>query len=251
MFVTLEMLEQEVVQKLENRTTNTANIDRYLRDALIELTSNPDLRDSFPDLEIRGPVFNLQGGPISFSVQEYPETSFIWPDDENAKVLNIRIWIDFPFNTRSQKLIPGVYQESDKFKQGPSLPVSWYRFGNAIGFDPTPNRNYLTQASYQQQHPITDWFNSSGLLNTTIIKMSQEWFEIIEWLAAARGFAELLNYPRAEEVHNMVWGRPDPEKAGERLPGLITNVKSRRQSERWLEQQPLRPVIRGTTWGSQ
>ena len=247
--VILADLEAEVVQKLENRTTNTANIDRYLRDALIELTSNPDLRDSFPDLEVRGPVFNLQGGDIMFSVQEYAESHFVWPMDFNVKFLNFVIWIDFPVNTRSQKLNPGVYQESDEFKQGPSLPVDWYRFGHLVGFDPTPNRNYLVQGTYQRRHPITDWFNTQGLLNTTIVLMSEEWYEVLEWLAAMRGFAELLNYPRAEEVYNMCWGRPDPHNSGERLPGLVTNVKSIRRAEAWLQQQPLRPVMRAVGWG--
>lgn len=249
MFVTLQDLEQEVVQKLENRTTNTNNIDRYLRDAIIELTTNPDLRDSFPDLEVRGPLFNLQGGPIRFSVTEYPETEFIWPADENAKILNIILWIDPPVNVRSLKLTPGVYQFSDEFKQGPSQPVEWYRFGNMIGFDPTPNRNYLVQASYQRQHPINDYFNKAGLLNRTIILMDQRWFEILEWTAAERGYMELLNYQRAAEVHEMIWGRPDPNNSGERLPGLITNVKTRRMSERWLQQQPLRPVVKQSCWG--
>jgi hypothetical protein len=250
MFVTIKDLEQEVVQKLENRTTNTLNIDRYIRDALIELTGNPDLRDSFPELEVRGPIFNLQGGPLQFSVTEYPETSFIWPGDENVKILNIILWIDWPVNSRSIKLNPGVYQESDEYKQGPSQPVEWYRIGNLIGFDPTPNRNYQVQATYQREHPITDYFNEQGQLNSTVVLMRKEWFEILEWTAAMRGYAELLNYQRAQEVFQMLWGRPDPNNSGERLPGLITNVKSRRQSERWLRQQPLRPVIRGSGWGT-
>jgi hypothetical protein len=250
MFVTIQDLEQEVVQKLENRTTNTNNIDRYVRDALIELTSNPDLRDSFPELETRGPVYNLIGGSINISVQEYAETSFVWPEDRSVKILNFVIWIDFPFNTRTQKLDPGVFQEADEYKQGPSRPVSWYRIGNLIGFDPTPDRNYLVQATYQRAHPINDYFNTAGLLNKTIVLMREEWFEVLEWVAAYRGFGELLNYPRAQEVFNMVWGRPDPGTSGERLPGLITNLKSRRQSERWLKQQPLRPIIKGYTWGN-
>lgn len=249
-FVTIADLEAEVVQKLENRTSNTNNIDRYIRDALIEITSNPDLRDSFPDLEVRGPTFNLQGGPISFSVAEYPETSLIWPQDDNVKILNIIIWIDLPVNIRSQKLNPGVYQESDEFRQGPSLPVDWYRIGHQIGFDPTPDRNYLVQATYQRRHPITDWFNTDGLLNTTQILMAEEWFEAIEWLSAMRGYMELLNYQRAQEIDQMIWGKPDPQNSGERLPGLVTNIKTTRQGERWLRQQPLRPIIRSSCWGS-
>jgi hypothetical protein len=119
-----------------------------------------------------------------------------------------------------------------------------------IGFDPTPDRNYLVQASYQREHPIIDWFNTQGLLNTTPILMGQRWFEILEWLAAYRGFAELLNYPRAAEIFNMVWGEPDPQNAAKRLPGLVTNVKTTRRSEAWMEQQPLRPIMHGYTWGS-
>lgn len=247
---TIQDLEQEVVQKLENRTTNTNNIDRYIRDALIEITSNVDLRDSFPDLETRGPVYDLIGGPLGISVAEYDDTSFVWPGTVNVKFLNFIIWIDFPFNTRTKKLNPGVYQEADEFTQGPSMPVEWYRIGHLIGFYPRPNRNYRVQGTYQRRHPITDWFNNAGMLNTTPILMANEWFEIIEWLAAVRGFAELLNYPRAEEVYNMVWGKPDPQNSGERLPGLVTNVKSLRRAEAWLRQQPLRPIIKQATWGS-
>jgi hypothetical protein len=220
-----------------------------LRDALIELTGNPDLRDSFPDLEVRGPTVFLHGGNIVLSQREYPESEFIWPQDANCKVLDIIIWIDPPFNHRFQQLNPSHYQETDQYLQGPSRPVDWYRFGEMIGFYPTPDRRYRVQASYQREHPITDWFNVEGNLNTTVVLMRKTWFEILEWVAAYRGFGELLNYPRAKEVYEMVWGRPDPNNAAERLPGLITNVKTKRRSEAWLKQQPLRPIIRPYGWG--
>jgi hypothetical protein len=131
------------------------------------------------------------------------------------------------------------------------MPVDWYRFNNFIGFYPTPNQNYQVQANYQKRHPINDYFQlqSPPALNTTPILMPHEWFEILQWAAAMRGFAELLNFDRAREIFDMLWGRPDPNNAAERLPGLITNVKSKRRSEAWMRQQPLRPIIFSSLWG--
>ena len=242
---TLQNLEAETVAKLENRTTDTANVDRYLRDALIELTSNPDLRDSFPELEVEGPQVNLTGGAIGVAVQEYPEATFLTANsgDYNVKTLDIIIWTNFPTNNISKQLNPTSYQDVHKYTSQPSLPTDWYRFGGNIGFDPMPNQNYQVQAFYQRRHPITDYFNTSSQLNTTTLLVPNEWFEIIEWAAAMRGFAELLNFERQQAIYNMLWGAPDKDNKGQRLPGLISTVKTKRRQEAWMQQQPLRPIV--------
>lgn len=250
MATTIQNLEQEVILKLENRTSETANVDRYLRDALIELTGNPDLRDSFSELEEYGPLFNLTGGPIGVSVGEYPETSFVPqgpPADYNIKTLDFLIWTDYPTNQHRRKLIPTHFQDADKFQSSPSLPTMWYRFGNTIGFESTPNQNYQVQARLMRRHPITDYFNASGLLNTTVILMPNEWYEVLEWAAAQRGFMELLEFEKATSIRTLLWG--DPEHPND-FPGLVASVKTKRRQEAWLTEQPLRPVIKGSCWGT-
>jgi hypothetical protein len=156
------------------------------------------------------------------------------------------LWIDYPNNTKRRKLSPTNYQDTDKFQSFPSMPVSWYRFGNTIGFEPTPNQNYQVMARLQRRHPITDYFNQSGLLNTTVILMPAEWYEILEWAAAMRGFMELLEFEKASEIRTMLWG--DPKQPND-MPGLVASVKTKRREEAWQEQQPLRPIVKGSCWG--
>jgi hypothetical protein len=246
MAVILQQLEQETIRKLENDTTATSDIDRWLRDSLIEIAGNPDYRDSFPELEEFGPVFNLTGGPIGTTVQEYPESNLVPVGDFLIKTLDILIWIDYPTNTKTRQLDPTNFQDTDKYQSFPSLPTQWYRFGNNIGFEPPPNQNYQVQARLMRRHPITDYFNTNGQLNQTVILLPNEWFEVLEWAAAMRGYMEKLNYERANEIKQMLWG--DPAHPNDN-PGLIASVKTKRRSEAWLVQQPLRPVIKTSCWG--
>lgn len=246
----IQNLEQEVILKVENRTSETANADRWIRDALIELSGNPDLRDSFSELEILGPQFNLTGGDITTSIAEYAESNFVPagpPADYNIKTLDFLIWVDYPTNQQRRQLNPSHFQATDRYQSNPSLPVEWYRFGNSIGFEPTPNQNYQVQARLMRRHPIIDYWNANGLLNTTPILMPAEWYEIIEWTAAMRGFMELLEFEKATSIRTLLWG--DPDKPTD-FPGLIASVKTKRRGEAWLKEQPLRVRKQGYTWGS-
>ena len=248
----IQNLEQEVVKKIENRSSKTADIDRWLRDSLIEIAGNPDYRDSFPELEEFGPAYSLTGGTAvttsgGTAVQEYAEGKFVPVGDFLNKTLDILIWIDYPKNSVRRQLAPGHYQNADKFQSNPSLPVEWYRFGLSIGFTPPPNMNYQIQARIMRRHPITDYFNTNGLLNQTQILLPQEWFEVLEWAAAMRGFMELLNFERASEIKQMLWG--DPEHPNDN-PGLIASVKTKRRAEGWMQQQPLRPIVHKYSYGT-
>jgi hypothetical protein len=243
---TIQNLEQETIPKLENRVSETANIDRYLRDAIVEISGNPDLRDSFPELEVWGPTYVLTGGDPGVAVQEYAESNFVPAGDYNIKTLDFIIWTDVPAGTNTKQLNPSNYQEVDKTGAYPSMPVDWYRFGGMIGFDPPPDQNYQVQARLQQRHPFTDYFNQEGLLNQTTILLPNEWFEVIEWTAAMRGFMELLEFEKANNLRTLLWG--DPAHPNDN-PGLIASVKTKRRQEAWMQQQPLRPIVKSSCWG--
>lgn len=245
----IQMLEPDTLKKLENdqSAARMEDIDRWIRDSILEITGNPDYRDSFPELEVTGPLFNLQGSSnIRFSVAEYPEASIVPSGDVLIKTLDILLWIDFPYNTRWIQLDPTHFQDTDRTSSVVSQPTQWYRFGYNIGFEPSPNRNYQVQARLQRRHPILDYFNSLGVLNQTPILMPAEWLNVIEWAAAMQGYMELLNFERAQEIRTMLWG--DPAHPNDN-PGLIASVKTKRRQEAWLKTQPLRPIVKASVWG--
>lgn len=243
---TIQNLESEVILKCENRTQDGARADVWIRDALIEISGNPAYRESFTELEVTGPLFNLTGGPLGVAVEEYDESNFITTPDFNLRSLQIFLWIDYPTNQIRKMLEPTSYQDANKFQSFPSLPSEWYRYGNLIGIHPAPLQNYQVQARYMREHPITDYYNTQGMLNQTVILFPNEWLEVLEWAAAMRGFMELLEFEKAAQVRTLLYGDP---KAPNDNPGLIKSVISKRKAEAWMQQQPLRPLIKSSCWG--
>ena len=246
-------LESEVILRVENQTTQTARADVWIRDALLEISGNPDYRDDFDQLEIFGPTFNLDGGSsIATAVQEYPFSNLIVQvntlgvPDYNLSTLDILIWVDYPTNQVRRRLRYTSYQAADKTPQFTSTPSEWYRFADTFGLSPVPDKDYQVQSRYLRRHPIIDYFNASGMLNTTPILLPTEWNEVIIWAAAERGFGELLNFERASEIHNMLYGDPRDKSR----PGLISSIKSRRRQENWRQESCLRPIIHRYSFGT-
>ena len=66
--ILISNLVPETILKLENRTLEANNIARWLRDAIVEISGNPDLRDLLPELEVYGATVNLTGGPTGTSI---------------------------------------------------------------------------------------------------------------------------------------------------------------------------------------
>ncbi len=228
-------LENEVLLRTENRTTDAARADIWLRDALLEIASNPDFRDDFDQLEQFGPVFNLTA-----KTQEYNQSNIVPTGDYNDAMLDILLWQDPPTNNIRRKLDPSHYQKADYFQPTFSLPTEWYRFGESIGFTPIPDKAYQVQARMLKQHPIND-----NVLNQTAILLPRDWNEILIWSAVERGFAELLEYEKAAHVHAILHGDlKHPER-----PGLISGRKKRREREAWRQEAALRPVVRPMTKG--
>ena len=222
-----------VLRKVENRTTDSALALEWLRDALLELSSNGDYRDDFIDLEILGPTFNLTVG-----TQEYSEAVILPVGHLNIATLDIRLWIDPPVNSRWIKLEGSSYQRTDESSVSNSQPGRWYRFGYFIGFFPFPDKTYQIQARLLKYHPIA--YNSLGL---TVILLPRDWNEILCWAAAERGFMEFEQYEKAAEIHRLLYGDPNvPDR-----PGIIAGRVKKRANEAWRQQKQLRPVVRRMT----
>jgi hypothetical protein len=92
-----------------------------------------------------------------------------------------------------------------------------------------------------QEHPIDD-----DNLPTTQILLPREWNEVLIYSAVMRGYTELLQYEKAQQIRVFLQG--DPKFPGK--SGLVEAIKKRRKREAWRQEQPLRPVIRGYSWGS-
>lgn len=242
----IQQLENEVLLRCENKTSDVGRVDVWLRDALLEITSNPDFRNEFDLLEEYGPTYNLQGGNTfgtlggSGAVQEYPFSNIVPSGDYNVATLDVLIWQDPPTNSIRRKLILSHYQKADNFQPTFSLPTEWYRFADTIGFTPVPDKNYQIQARILRQHPIND-----SQLNQTQILIPREWNEILVWAAVERAFMEYLEYEKAGKVHQLIYGDPKhPER-----PGLIEGRKKRREMEAHRTESALRPIYRPCSWG--
>ena len=232
----IQDLENEVLVRCENKTSDTTRVDTWIRDALLEITSNPDFRNEFDLLEEFGNIFNLTP-----KTQEYDEGNLVPTGDYNVATLDILIWQDPPTNSIRRKLGQSHYQKADNFQPTFSLPTEWYRFGSTIGFTPVPDLAYQVQTRMLRQHPIND-----ATLNQTQILIPREWNEILVWAAVERGFMEYMEYEKAQRVHLLLYGDPKhPDR-----PGLIEGRKKRREMEAHRTESVLRPVYRGSCYGS-
>ncbi len=229
--------ENEVILKTENRTSDVERARVWLKDAILELAGNQELRDEFDDLERNGPVYNLTA-----LQQEYDFSNIITTDDYNLATLDLLIWIDYPNNTRRKKLRQTHYQEADKFITSTGgLPTRWYRFADKVGFVNIPDQPYQVQSRYLVMPTIED-----AALEATVIPFPRDWHDVLVMCAVERGFIELLEYEKAASIHQLLHGdQKHPER-----PGLIASRKKRRERENWRDTNALRPVIRGYGWGS-
>lgn len=227
---TISSLENEVILRVENRTDDVARARIWLRDTLLEITSNPDLRSEFDELEVTSAVFNLTANQ-----QEYPFSSWVTAPDINVASLSMLLWTDPPANTTRIKLTQVDYQYGDMITPRAAQPVQWYRYGDTCGFVAPPNKAYQTQLRWYRMHPIDD-----ASLQDTEILISRDWNEILVWGAAMRGFMELLEFEKAAKLRVLLYGDPKyPDR-----PGLINARKKRKEKEAWRRQRTLRPVVR-------
>jgi hypothetical protein len=228
-------LVPEVLIKMENRTQDSARAQVWLRDVLLEISSNADYRDEFDQLELWGTQGTLTPG-----VQEYPESIFVPDTISNLGNMDMLIWLNPPNNTIRKRLDYMSVLESDRFQPLNSLPTQWYRFNSNIGFNPVPDLNYLVQPRIVQQHPIDD----ANLCNTTIL-LPREWNHLLVLAAVEQGYIEYSEYDKAASIHKLLYGDPETPKE----PGLFKKAKRRHQRERWRTTQALRPVYKPVMWG--
>lgn len=233
-------LGPEVILRTENRTTDLARAYVWLSEAVIELSTDGDLRDEFPQLEEYGNTVNLTVGQ-----QEYDDISnFVPATMVNDATLDFLIWIDPPTNSKRKRLDYVSYQEADKFLYANAQPIQWYRFSNVIGFYPQPDQAYQVQPRIVQQHPIND-----SNLSATQFLLPRNWKAITILLAVMHGFIELEEYEKAGEIRKHLYGVVDPGNGKVISPGLIYRTKKQKEREGWRKEMILRPTVRPYSYG--
>ena len=229
---TVNDLSSRVLYAVENRSssTDTTNSYQWIRDAVLELANNPDFRNDFPELEVKGPTFALTA-----KTQEYTESNLINANDVMDGTLDIILWTDFPTNSIWIKLTPSHYQRTDMSFAANAQSTEWYRFGGSIGFNPPPDQNYQVQARYLRKHPF-----SSPIASTDAILLPADWEKVIELLATAYGFMSLEQYQKSSALRVFLFG--DPSKPDS--PGFIRSRKTKREKEQHRTTYPLRPIVK-------
>lgn len=226
---------QDVILKLENRTTDLTRAYCWFAEAIFELTSDGELREEFDQLEILGPQFNLIPG-----TREYPFSYFLQTLDYNDGTLNMRIWTNPPINNTVIKLRWISYQEADNYYNNPGRPTAWYRFADLVGFDMVPDQAYTVQIRYQKQYPFMSPVEQTPWL------LPNDWYDVAVLIAVQRGFIELNEYEKSQAVYQLLHG--DPKKPGD--VGLINRRKKRFQREAWRSEMGLRPWVGHYSRGS-
>lgn len=233
---TIADLENEVIIRTENRTEDVARARIWLRDTLLEITSNPDFRTEFDELEYNSALVNLTVG-----LREYNWSDWVTVPDVNVASLSFLLWTNPPSNTSRIKLGQVDYQYLDKITPFDGQPTQWARFGQTVIFDAEPQLAYQTQLRFYNMHPIDD-----NVLQNTQILISRDWNEILIWGAVLRGFTELLEYEKAAKVRLLLYGDPKhPDR-----PGLLEGRKKRKEKEAFRKQAALRPRIRPYSYGA-
>lgn len=226
-----ELATIEVIPKCENRVSDVVRAYGWVRDALIELSSDPQHRGEFDELELAGPTFNLTPRKQEYSFSG----NFVAPGDYALAGLDILLWNDPPTNVQRRKLRWTHYQHADMMVGGISfsLPQMWYRFGDNIGFVPIPDKAYQVQSRLYLMHNIL------ADLKSTVVQLPRDWYEIIVMSALERGWIELEEYEKSSAIHQLIYGDP----ARPNRPGMITNLKKRREREAWRHEGAMRPVV--------
>jgi hypothetical protein len=240
---TIGDLVNEVLIRTENRTSDANRATIWLRDALLDITMDSQLRNEFDELEVIGPKFNLTANPVGANpvVQEYAFSNFLTPGDYNTSTLGFLIWTDPPSNFNRVRLSETSYQDSDRISPYPGLPTKWYRYGDMAGFSPPSDRAYQVQARIYRMHPVDN--TSIATINATTILLAQDWNEVLIWAAVLRGFTELLEFEKATSVRTLLYGDPEmPQR-----PGLLQGKKKRHEREAWRRQKALRPIVRNAS----
>jgi len=124
----------------------------------------------------------------------------------------------------------------DRYAPTPTgVPAIWAPFNNQILLAQTPDNNYPLIIRYWQK-VVPDPL----IQNNTVLKVPDDWLEIIDYAAQERGLIDFQDMQKANDIHILLWGDPANRKKN---PGLIRSRLTRIQAEYMGASYGFRPRI--------
>lgn len=203
-----------VIEALQQRTDVAALAPKYIRKAIIELTS----KYPFDELRRTGPQIQVTGADNMVSAFLNPGDDYNWPEV-------IAVFVDSPNNTvldtLDYKTPKAIEIITSPVTQG--IPKYWTRFGQLIRIAPVPQQPFTIYMRYQVKHPFPQNTLDAVALGAQPLFMPDDWEEIVEYAAAERIAVVKRWNEQANFIHGILWGDPDFQMSdGQRgRPGLV------------------------------
>ena len=207
-------------------------IDKWLGDAYVDA----GFSYNFDELNV-GPLLIQTPGD---SVTQYSPL----PDDLRA-IDQVSIDIDgngkyVPMNPTDYKVIRRTTSVS------PGRPTRYGRHGLQIWWDRIPDRLYNVQLSYwQKPELVIDPSNTNSDVEDTQLLLADDWFEILDRMAAMRGWEYLQDAMKMSQIKTELFGDPSDPRKG---PGLIKAKMTATIAESSSSEYGITPVIIPTCW---
>lgn len=201
-----------VASLLGGRTDLNANISQWIANAYRELGNTIP----FETLEIVTNAVCLTG----IDTVDYP------PDARAIMALSLGVPVGTPTSFRP------LYKKNvaiiDRYAPTPTgVPSIWAPWAKQMILRQVPNDNYPLTIRYWQLVTL-DPSATTAVINATPILLPDSWLEILDYAAQMRGYIDLQEADRANAIHVLLYGDPNPRK---KQPGLIKQQLTRIQAE--------------------
>lgn len=218
-------------------------------DALLELGNRADLdvgvpsrldkwyRDSYIELAMSVPFETLETSILG----AFTPNVDIYPYPGNIRALRAPITMLDPDSGEGIQLsevdIAIIRAETSPDNLGP--PSEYCRFGRNIIIRPLPDQQYQFYWDAWLLPTITTVISATPLL------VPLDWLEIVDMGAIMRGFRNLGERNKAQELQQLMFGYKND--TGKMVPGLITNRMTMNQAQSPARDYGLRPRVRTYT----
>lgn len=254
--LTINDLINKVKANLQNRsdvseaaTNPEMRPSAWIRDALREITSTPDL--PFEELRVNGPLVTIGPGlgykgsnyayPVSMFLNSgddmvFSEDPVIFFNGQQATSAGLAITTSNVVGYSMDYLTPKAIQPLLFIPGG--VPFKYTRYGAQFWFGTQPGQPYNVYLPYQIRHP----FNND--LVTTQIRLPLDWMDILAYAAAERGAVNLRWNDQATYLHNLLYGDPKsmiPGTGQMGRPGLIAAKITQMERDRRISTIQIMP----------
>lgn len=198
-----------------------SRIDNWLRNSYLEIGACFD----FAEAEISATGQIIQG-------TDDPQVAF--PNDARAIKSLVFYRLDGTVCAPEWKDITTIRMYNNQAQGPPSIMCV---FGQGVIVRPKPDNTYNWVMDYWQAPQIIDsgivldgtQAGPSGDIGQTVLKVPDDWLEVIDYGAMMRGYAELPGMQeRAAQIQSLLYGVTLPQ--GKTSPGLIAAKMTRRQA---------------------